>query len=80
MLGLFLLGEILTPSGLNGIRSISIMSTTTRKKKERSFPRDVGKGVAKGLGKLASGAATGVVSELASILTLGLFRPRKRRR
>jgi hypothetical protein len=53
------------------------MSTNRRKKK--SFPKDVGKGVAKGLARLATGAATGVVSELASILTLGLFRPRKRR-
>jgi hypothetical protein len=52
------------------------MSTGKRK---RSFTKDVGKGVAKGLGKLATGAATGVVSTLASIVTLGLFRPRKRR-
>ena len=50
-----------------------------RSKKKRGFARDVTKGVGKGLGKLAKGAAVGVVSELASILTLGLFRPRKRR-
>ena len=52
---------------------------SNRRKKKTSFPKGVCKGVAKGLGKLATGAATGVVSELASILTLGLFRPRKRR-
>jgi hypothetical protein len=52
---------------------------STNHKKKGSFPKDVGKGVATGIGKLATGAATGVVSELASILTLGLFRPRKRR-
>jgi hypothetical protein len=50
-----------------------------RTKKKRSFAKDVTKGVGKGLGKLARGATVGVVSELASILTLGLFRPRKRR-
>jgi hypothetical protein len=54
------------------------MSTNRRKK--RSFSVAVGKGAAKELGRLAKGAATGVVSELASIMTLGLFRPRKRRR
>jgi hypothetical protein len=48
-------------------------------KRKKSFTKDVGKGVAKGLGKLATGAATGVVGELASILTLRLFRPRRRR-
>jgi hypothetical protein len=53
------------------------VSSGTRKKK--SFPRSVAKGAAKGLGKLAKGAAVGVVSELASILTLGLFRPRRGR-
>lgn len=55
------------------------MRPTRRKKK--GFVKDVARGTAKGLGKLAKGAATGVVSELASIMTLGLFRPpRKRRR
>ncbi len=54
------------------------MSSTKRKKKG-SFPKDVAKGTARGLGKLASGAAIGVVTELASILSLGLFRPRRRR-
>jgi hypothetical protein len=54
------------------------MSTYPRNK--RSFPKAVGKGVAKGLGKLANGAVTGVVGELASVLTLGLFRPSKKRR
>jgi hypothetical protein len=48
-------------------------------KKKRSFAKDVTKGVGKGLGKLAKGATVGVVSELVSILTLGFFRPRKRR-
>lgn len=50
-----------------------------KSKRKRSFAKDVTKGVGKGLGKLAKGATLGVVSELASILTLGLFRPRKRR-
>ena len=40
------------------------------KRKKRAFTKDVSKGVAKGLGKLATGAAVGVVTELASILTL----------
>lgn len=52
------------------------MRQNTRKKK--GFVKDVAKGAAKGLGKLAKGAAVGVVGELASILTLGLFkRPRR---
>jgi len=55
------------------------MSTNTNRKKKKSFAKDVGKGVAKGLGRLAAGAARGVVLELASIATLGLFKPRKRR-
>jgi hypothetical protein len=55
------------------------MSTSTNRKKKKTFAKDVSKGVAKGLGRLATGAATGVVTELASILTLGLFKPRKRR-
>ena len=54
------------------------MSSTKRKKKS-SFPVSVAKGTAKGLGKLATGAAVGVVSELASILTLGLFKRQRRR-
>jgi hypothetical protein len=38
----------------------------------KSLGRDVAKGTVKGLGKLAGGATTGVVTELASILTLGI--------
>jgi hypothetical protein len=45
---------------------------TKRKKKT------VARGVARGLGKLAKGAAVGVVTELASILTLGIYKPPKR--
>jgi hypothetical protein len=55
------------------------MGTNNNRKKKKSFTKDVGKGVAKGLGRLATGAATSVVMELASIATLGLFKPRKRR-
>jgi hypothetical protein len=53
------------------------MSTNRRKKK--SFPAAVGKGAAKGLGKLATGAVTGVAGTLASIMTLGLYKPPRRR-
>ncbi len=53
---------------------------STYRKKQKSFPKAVGKGVAKGLGKLATGAVSGVARELASIVTLGLFRSPKRRR
>jgi len=53
------------------------MKRYTRKKP--GFTKSVGRGVAKGLGKLAKDGATGVVRELTSILTLGLFGPRKRR-
>ena len=49
------------------------------RRKKRSFAKQVAKGAAKGLGKLATGAAVGVVTELASILTLGIFKPSKRR-
>ena len=49
------------------------------RRRRRSFAKQVAKGAAKGLGKLATGAAVGVVTELASILTLGLFKPRKRK-
>ena len=52
---------------------------STNRRKTKSFPVAVGTGVAKGLGKLATGAATGVIKELTSIMTLGLYRPRKRR-
>ena len=48
--------------------------------KKKGFVKDVAKGTAKGLGKLTRDAATGVVGELASILTLGLFRRPRRRR
>jgi hypothetical protein len=47
-------------------------------KKRRGFVKDVARGTAKGLGKLASGAAVGVVTELASIFSLGLYRGKKR--
>ena len=50
-----------------------------RQGKKVGFAKSVAKGTAKGLGKLAKGAATSVVAELASILTLGLFKPPKRR-
>jgi len=48
------------------------------KRKKKGFVRDVAKGTAKGLGKLAKGATLGVAGELASILTLGLFKPPRR--
>ena len=48
------------------------------KRKKNGFVKDVAKGSAKGLGKLAQGAAKGVVTELAAILSLGLYKPRKR--
>ena len=48
-------------------------------RKKRSFAKDVAKGAAKGVGKLAAGAAVGVVTELASILTLGIYKPPKRK-
>jgi len=47
--------------------------------KKAGFAKSVAKGAAKGLGKLAKNTTTGVVGELASILTLGLYRPRKKR-
>lgn len=49
-----------------------------RTKRKRSFAKDVAKGAAKGLGKLGTGAVKGVVGELASILTLGLYRRLRR--
>ncbi len=50
------------------------------RKRIRSFPGQIAKGAVKGLGKVGGSAVRGVVSELASILTLGLYRrPRKRR-
>jgi len=55
------------------------MSKWRRSNKNKgSFAKDVAKGTAKGLGKLAAGAATGVVTELASIFSLGLYKPPKR--
>jgi hypothetical protein len=48
------------------------------KSKKKGFVKPVAKGAAKGLGKLARGAAVGVVTELASILTLGLYKPPRR--
>ena len=45
---------------------------------KRNNTKIIVRGVGKGLGKLASGAAVGVVTELASILTLGLYKPPKR--
>jgi hypothetical protein len=50
----------------------------TRKTARRSFSKKVAKGTAKGLGKLAKGAVSGIVGELASILTLGLYRRPRR--
>ncbi len=49
------------------------------KRKKRSFAKQVTRGAAKGLGKLATGAAVGVVTELASILTLGIYKPARRK-
>ena len=49
------------------------------RRKKRSFTKQGAKGAAKGIGKLVAGAAVGVVTELASILTLGLFRPPRRK-
>ena len=49
-------------------------------RRKKTFAKSVAKGTAKGLGKLGKGIVTGVVSELASIVTLGLFRPPRRRR
>jgi hypothetical protein len=54
-----------------------MMRRNTRKRK-RSFAKEVAKGTAKGLGKLGTGAVKGVVGELASILTLGLYRRPRR--
>ena len=51
-----------------------------KKRRKPGFARSVAKGTAKGLGRLGRDATKGVVSELASILTLGLFRPNRRRR
>jgi hypothetical protein len=48
------------------------------KSKKKGFVKPVVKGAAKGLGKLARGAAVAVVSELASILSLGLYKPPRR--
>jgi len=48
------------------------------KRRKKGFVKGVGKGVGKGLGKLAKGATLGVVGELASILSLGLFKPPRR--
>ena len=50
---------------------------TTRRKK-KGLVKDIGKGVGKGLGKLAKGGTLSVVGELASILSLGLFKPPRR--
>lgn len=47
---------------------------SSRRRRKSSFPKKVAKGTAKGVGKLAKGAVFGVVGELASILTLGLYR------
>jgi hypothetical protein len=47
----------------------------TKPKKKKTIAR----GVARGLGKLGKGIVTGVVGELASIFTLGLYRPRRRK-
>ena len=49
-----------------------------RKRKKNGFAKDVAKGTAKGLGKLARGVAVGVVTEIASILSLGLYKPPRR--
>src|SRR5438445_9886888 len=54
------------------------MSKPKYSRKKRSFAKDVAKGTAKGLSKLASDTAVGVVGELASILTLGIFRSPRR--
>jgi hypothetical protein len=54
------------------------MSKSKYPKKKRSFAKDVAKGTAKGLGKLASDTAAGVAGELVSIFTLGLFKPPRR--
>ena len=48
------------------------------KPRKKGFVKGVAKGTAKGLGKLARGTAVGVVSELASIFTLGLYKPPRR--
>ncbi len=47
--------------------------------KKTGFVKSVAKGTAKGLGDLAKGATIGVARELASILSLGLYKPRRRR-
>ena len=48
-------------------------------RKKPGLVRSVGKGAAKGLSRLGKDTATGVIGELLSIATLGLFRPRKRK-
>ena len=49
------------------------------RRKKRTFAKQVAKGAARGLGKLATVTAVAVITELASILTLGIFRPPKRK-
>lgn len=73
MLGLFLLSKFsLHPAAEMDLGGFFEMSTNRKKK---SFTKDVGEGVAKGLGKLATRVVTGVGGELASIMSLEMFRP-----
>jgi hypothetical protein len=51
-----------------------------RRGRARRFVKSVAKGAAKGVGRLARDTTVGVVTELASIVTLGFVRPPKRRR
>lgn len=52
--------------------------SSKRPRKKGGFVKGVAKGTVKGLGKLGKDAAAGVVGELASILTLGLYRRPRR--
>jgi hypothetical protein len=51
-----------------------------KNRKKTGFAKGVAKGTARGLGKLGRGVVKGVVGELASIFTLGIYRRPRRRR
>ncbi len=48
------------------------------KRKKESFTKEVAKGAAKGVAEFYAAAAGAVVTELFSILTLGIYKPPKR--
>lgn len=57
-----------------------IVNSANRRKKKNSFAKDVAKGTAKGVGRFAKDAATGIVQELGSIMSFGLYTPPRRKR